>query len=397
MSKLNRTIGWKTYGLFGLGNIIGAGIYVLIGEVAGKAGNGAIWSFIVAGLVAGFTVVSYSALATKFPLSAGEVVYVVKSFNARNLGLLIGITLVFSGIVSGGALLNGFANYASQLLQIPKPVYILAAAIILSVVAIKGIKETAKLAVAITLIEVVGLLIIVGASLLSSGFSTRAVEVLNTSLDIGALPILLGGFLAFYAFIGFEDMVNVAEEVKNPTKNIKKGMFAAVTIAIVLYILVIMAALTSVPAAQLAESDAPLSTVFQRATNTTFPLIAIIGVFAIINGVLAQIVMGSRVLYGLSREKLILNWFGKVNSTTKTPINSTILMGVLMLVAAISLPLVALASLTSLALLVIFSIVHASCLKLRNQINIKPWIPATGLVLNTGIIIIQTSQWFNWL
>lgn len=394
MGKLRRTIGWKTYGLFGLGNIIGAGIYVLIGEVAGEAGNGAIWSFAVAGLVAGFTVLSYSALATKFPLSAAEAVFVLRSFSNRSLALLVGLALTFAGIVSAGVLLNGFANYFSELIDIPRAIFIVSALVILALIAIKGIRETAKFAVFITILEVAGLAIIIFTSSVSPDFVANANEVMASSLEVGALPILFGSFLAFYAFIGFEDMVNVAEEVKNPKRNVRKGMLLAMLSAIVLYVLVAIASLSVIPADELAESKAPLATVFNQTANIDFPLITIIGLFAIVNGIIAQIIMASRVLYGLSREKLINGWFGSVNSKTKTPINSTVLVSIIMLIGALSLPLVALASMTSLGLLFIFSVVHASCLKLRKQVDINPIVPIIGLALNTGIIFIQLFQYF---
>jgi len=394
MGKLKRNLGWKTYGLFGLGNIIGAGIYVLIGEVAGEAGNGAIWSFVAAGLVAGFTVISYSALSTKFPLSAAEAVFVLRSFSNRSLALLVGLTLTFAGIVSSGVLLNGFANYFSELIDIPKVIFIVSALVILSAIAIKGIKETAKFAVFITILEVAGLAIIILTSSLSPDFIANANNVISNSLEASVLPILFGSFLAFYAFIGFEDMVNVAEEVKDPKKNVRRGMLFAMVSAMVLYVLVAVAALSVIPANQLAESDAPLAAVFNKTSNIDFPLITVIGLFAIVNGIIAQIIMASRVLYGLSREKLVPGWFGKVNQKTKTPINSTILVSVIMLAGALSLPLVTLASMTSLGLLFIFSVVHACCLKLRKHLNISPAIPAIGLILNAGIILVQILQYF---
>ncbi len=393
-ANLRRSIGWKAYGLFGLGNIIGAGIYVLIGEVAGTAGNGTIWSFAIAGLVAGFTAISYGALATRFPLSAGEVVYMLKGFSNRKLATVVGLILIFSGIVSSGVLLKGFASYFSELVDLPGLVFICPALILLTAIAVKGIRETTKFAVLITIIEVLGLVIIIVLSFLSSNFLVNAENVISDSLDIGILPVLFGSFLAFYAFIGFEDMVNIAEEVNEPEKNIRRGMFAAMLAAAFLYMLVAVASLSVIPAGQLSESGAPLAAVFKEAGGTNFPLITIIGLFAIVNGILAQIIMSSRILYGMSRERLISKWFGDVNSETQTPINATLLISVLILAGALSLPLVTLANLTSLGLLVIFSFVHVACLKLRSKLDIKPIFPAVGLTLNTGIILIQIWQYF---
>ncbi len=389
MPKLTRSIGWKTYGLFGLGNIVGAGIYVLIGEVAAVAGTGLIWTFVVAGLVASLTVYSYGALASKYPRSAGASVYVLKSFNARTLSLIVGLVLAFSGIVSGGVLLNGFANYAFELSGIPTTYFIVAAVLVLAAVTLRGIKESITLAVIITLIEVTGLLLVSAAAFMSPSFTDNAKTALSTSLQPGILPIMAGSFLAFYAFIGFEDMVNVAEEVRNPSVNVKKAMYFAIIAAIALYTLVAVAALSVLSASELGESKAPLAAVYKTATGYGFPLVTYIGLFAIVNGVIAQIIMGSRVLYGLSSQKLLPAWFGVVGKKTHTPTNATLLIVVVMLAAALSLPLATLAGLTSLALLVIFTIVHAACIKLRHQLNINPFLPSLGIALNLIVIAFQ--------
>lgn len=381
------------FGLYGLGNIIGAGIYVLIGEVAAEAGSGLIWSFVVAGILAAFTAASYAALARKFPISAAEVVFAKKAFNARHLGLVIGLVLVFSGLVSAGVLLNGFANYLSELVILPRTIVIAVLAIAMGVIAIRGIKESAGVAVAITVAEVLGLLIIVGVSLMYPGVFSNISHVMNESFQVGILPILFGGFLAFYAFVGFEDMVNVAEEVKNPQRNVRRGMFTAVFLSLLLYLGIGVMALGVIPADILASSTAPLADVFTVATGSDIPLIPIIGLFAIVNGVLAQIIMTSRVLHGMSREKMLPKWVGRINVRTNTPITATIIMTVLMIVAAVMLPLSTLATMTSFALLIIFCFVHMASIKLRNQLDISPIVPAVGLMLNVLVIAVQLYSW----
>lgn len=379
--------------LYGLGNILGAGIYVLVGEVAAEAGNGMIWSFIIAGIVAGFTALSYSAMAKQYPVSAGAAVYTQRSFGRKNLSLFIGLVLAFSGVVSAGVLLNGFANYFSELLDIPKFIYICAALAAIAAVTIKGIRESARLAVIITVLEAGGLLLVAGASMLSPGFGENVAEVAKGSLDASPLPILLGSFLAFYAFIGFEDMVNVAEEVREPRTSVKKGMLGALAIASVFYVLIAITSLAVVPADHLGQADAPLSLVFEVSTGSDFPIITLIGLFAIINGVLAQIIMSSRVLYGLARENMISGWFGQINPKTKTPIRASLVVAVLILIGALSLPLVTLASLTSFALLAIFSIVHIAAWRLRKKLSLNRAVPAVGLLLNIGVMLMQITQW----
>ncbi len=392
-TKLKRTLGWKTYALYGLGNILGAGIYVLVGEVAKEAGNGAIWSFLIAGIVAAFTAVTYTALAKKYPVSAGEAIYAKRAFGSKKLSLMVGLTLAFSGVVSAGVLLNGFANYASELFDISRYIYIIVGLLLFLAVAIKGIAESARIAVLLTIVEFLGLLLVILVSLFSADFLTNATSVLTSSFDGGGLSIFFGTFLAFYAFIGFEDMVNIAEEVKNPKVNLKKGMLSALAVSSVLYVLIAIVALSVIPAATLGESNAPLADVFKTATGSTLPIITIIGVFAIINGVLAQIIMSSRVLYGLSSEKLIPNWFGRVHSRFQTPVNASAFVAALMLLVALIFPLAILANITSFALLIIFSIVQLSALRLRHQIRLPNSVPIIGLILNTAIMLIQIFQW----
>lgn len=393
MGKLARNLGWKTYGLYGLGNIIGAGIYVLIGEVAKEAGNGLIWSFAVAGIVASLTAISYAALATKYPLNAGEVVYSKKAFGRKKLSLLIGLVLVFSGVVSAGVLLNGFANYFTELFDVPRVIIIAILTAIIAAIAIKGIKESAVIAASMTILEVLGLLIILVVAVIRPGFVHRVGDVISGSVDVTILPILFGGFLAFYAFVGFEDMVNVAEEVKDPKRSIKKGMLLAMLSAIVLYMVVGVAALATVPAAKLGTSTAPLATVFQAAVQGPFPLVTIIGLFAIVNGIVAQIIMTSRVLYGLSRERLVPSWFGRVSDQTKTPINATLLISTVILITALNLSFTTLARITSFALLVIFSIVNLACYRLSAQLDVSKLVPMIALALSVSLIVVEIWQW----
>jgi amino acid transporter len=148
-----------------------------------------------------------------------------------------------------------------------------------------------------------------------------------------------------------------------------------------------------VPAEQLGKTGAPLTAVFQVSTGSSFPIITIIGLFAIINGVLAQIIMSSRVLYGLARENMLPGWFGEVNRKTKTPVRASVVVAFLILVGALSLPLATLATMTSFALLIIFSIVHGAAWHLRRKLSLNPVVPIIGAILNAGVVIIQITQW----
>ena len=213
------------------------------------------------------------------------------------------------------------------------------------------------------------------------------------------MAIFLGGFLAFYAFIGFEDMVNIAEEVKEPKKSLRKGMLVALIGATVLYVLTAIAALSVLSSSELAASKAPLASVFQAASGSSLPIITVIGLFAVTNGVLAQIIMSSRVLYGLAREGWLPSPLARVSTKTHTPTLATFVAVIAITIGALALPLVVLAKITSFSLLLIFSIVQIAALKMisSEELSLSIYVPIIGLITNLAIIIIQVFSWFGKL
>lgn len=396
MAKLRRVVGWKTFGLYGLGNILGAGIYVLVGEVAGVAGDKLIWAFLIAGFVALFTALTYSALASKYPVSAGAAIYAQRAFSSPKVSFGIGIALAASGVVSAGVLLNGFYKYSLALVDVPRPIIIGVLLLFLTIVAIRGIAETTALAVTLTLIEAAGLVLIVFVGFTYGEPSTAIEAAFTGESTVSVVSILLASFLAFYAFVGFEDMVNIAEEIKEPKKSIKKGMLMALGVASIFYFLVALASLAVLSAGELADSDAPLADVFETATGSALPIITVIGLFAVVNGVLAQIVMSSRVLYGLSKEKWLPKFFSEVSKKYQTPVKSTIFVATVILIASLSLELGTLAQITSFILLIIFTTVQLAAIKLikQKQLKFKMYIPVIGVLTN---LIIMGVQIYSWL
>ncbi|MBP7018300.1 amino acid permease [Candidatus Saccharibacteria bacterium] len=406
MTKLKRSVNWKMFSLYGLGNILGAGIYVLVGEVASVAGDGLLWSFLIAGVVATFTAITYSAFATKYPVSAGAAVYTERAFNSKFFSTIIGLSLAFTGVVSASALLHGFDRYFQQLIEptalggkAPSELVILALIASLSLIALKGMKESALFAVLLTVIEAIGLLLIIAFAGVNGDVATSFSRSIGSFNSVEPMAIFLGGFLAFYAFIGFEDMVNIAEEVKEPKKSLRKGMLVALIGATVLYVLTAIAALSVLSSSELAASKAPLASVFQAASGSSLPIITVIGLFAVTNGVLAQIIMSSRVLYGLAREGWLPSPLARVSTKTHTPTLATFVAVIAITIGALALPLVVLAKITSFSLLLIFSIVQIAALKMisSEELSLSIYVPIIGLITNLAIIIIQVFSWFGKL
>jgi len=408
MAKLTRTLSWKMLTLYGLGNILGAGIYVLIGEVAAESGDGIIWSFLIAALVASFTAITYSTLAGKYAKSAGAAVYTSKAFKKPLLSTVIGLSIAATAIVSSSALLRGFDRYFQELLieigfiddRLPAVLFMLPLLAILTTIALRGMKESAKLAVVLTVLEATGLLIIVAVAIAQGDIAGSLSTSVSSLSSVEPLAIGLGGFLAFYAFVGFEDMVNVAEEVKNPETSMRKGMLSALIIASVLYVAVAISALAVLSSSQLAESKAPLAAVFQEATNISIPVITIIGVIAITNGVLIQIITGSRILYGLAREGWLPKKLAAVSKTRHTPTRATLIVVSFIAIGSSLLPLGTLAQITSFILLVVFTVVHVSAIKLirTGQLKkLKLYIPTIGIVVNCAVISLQILSWLGYI
>ena len=301
--QLKRGITLPLLTYYGLGNILGAGIYVLVGKVAGFAGLYAPLSFLIASLAAVFTAFTYAELSARYPLSAGPAVYMQRGFNIPPLSFLAGILIMLAGCVSAATMFRGFVGYIQIFLSLPDELIIVTMVVILGTIAIWGITESARVAAVLTVIEVTGLLIIIFVAAPVSVSAPEYISSLPPLLDsLQIQGVFLGAFLAFYAFIGFEDMVNVAEEVQNPSRNMPIAILLALGIATAIYFIVIYVCLSVVSPLELSNADAPLGLVYERATGKEPVLISAIGLCAVTNGALIQIIMGSRILYGLSRQ-----------------------------------------------------------------------------------------------
>jgi amino acid transporter len=396
-TSLKRALSLPLVTFYGLGNILGAGIYVLLGKVVAHAGIFAPVSFLVAALLACLSAFAYAELAARFPLSAGEAVYVQEGIGIRSVSALVGLLIILAGIVSAATILRGFTGYLQVFLPVHDAASLLLLVMLLGGLAAWGISESVLVAALITIIEIIGLLLIIGVATPGLVALQPAATDFSPLLEAGTWQgIFVGGFLAFYAFIGFEDMVNVAEEVQHPRRNLPRAILIALTVSSLLYFLVALAAVSSVPAEQLAASDAPLAFMYAYVTGREPVLITIISMFAVINGALIQIIMASRVCYGMGRKHWLPAVFAKVHTVTRTPLVATLSVALLVLVMALWLPLETLAKATSYFLLVVFSLINLSLWRLKRRgphpagvICVPHWVPVTGFFASTVFVGIQ--------
>ncbi len=384
---LKRRIGVGLLTAYGVGVMVGAGIYVLVGAVAAEAGIHAPWAFLLAGVIAAPTALSYAEFSTRIPESAGEAAYVEQGLGLPLLGLIVGLGIVAAGTISASAVLNGGVGYLTAILPVPEVAAVIAVGILLAGVAIVGVLESLALAAVFTVIEIIGLLLVVWA-----GVSAES------SVDaVASVPFAFGGVaaaavLAFFAFIGFEDIVNMAEEVENPLKNMPRAILYSLVITTAVYALVSWAAVRAVPLGALGESRQPLALVWQASRGGEAQFLSAIAVFAALNGVLAQMVMASRVLFGLGRKHGLLKVFNRAHPKLGTPVLATLLIGVMVIIGALALPLATLAEVTASILLAVFVIVNFSLVILKTRqpdapFRVPTYVPVFGFVA-AGIALV---------
>lgn len=391
---LRRRLNLPLLVLYGVGITVGAGIYVLIGSVAGHAGIYAPWSFLIAAVIMAFTVASYAELSIHFPVSAGEAAYVRHAFGSRYLSILTGVTTVVIGMISSATVAVGSAGYINEFIDAPRGLIVVAVVLILGLIAAWGILESVVLASVFTLIEVGGLLAIIAAAALGD------VAVVSTIMQPPPMVlaqwagIFFAGLLAFFAFIGFEDLANIVEEAKTPHLHIPQAMFLTLLVSTALYIAVAVISVSAVSPERLASSAAPLSLVFQEVAGINPTAISAIAIIATLNTILAQMTMATRVIYGMARQGDLPAFLGAVHVRTATPLAATVLMTGMVVTLALVFPFESLAESTSLATLAVFALVNASLLRLRfrrtapftSHLGVPTWVPVAGLVTSLAMI-----------
>ncbi|MDJ0639479.1 MAG: APC family permease [Paracoccaceae bacterium] len=382
--------------LYGLGVTIGAGIYVLIGEAVGRSGIYAPSAFLLSAVVMAFTAGSFAELSGRVPQAAGEAVYVDAAFGWPWLTRLVGLAVLVDAIIAAAAISLGSAGYLGEILPAPEPVLVTGIVLAMAAIACWGIGESIFIAGVMTVIEVLGLLAIIFFGILHDPASiARVPEVLPPLSDAAAMSgILSASLIAFFAFIGFDDVVNLVEETKDPRKIMPWAIGITLVIVTVLYFLVAFVAVQAIPMGELAASSAPVSLMFERLVGISPLAITLIAIMATMNGVVIILIMAARVTYGLARKGRIPSILGEVSRKTRTPVNATVLVAVAVLVLALLAPLDRLAETTSQIILTVFAMVNLALLRLKigavpppQDVFVVPVVvPALGFLCCLGLL-----------
>jgi APA family basic amino acid/polyamine antiporter len=398
---LKRAIGPKLLFFFVIGDVLGTGIYALTGSVAGRVG-GALWlPFLVAFFVAFLTAFSYLELVGKYPRAAGAALYTNRAFRIPFLTFLVAFLVMCSGITSASAAARAFgATYLPAAFDVQVSTPLIAAIAVVFIVMLAainfiGVSESVKANVVLTCIELSGLLIIIAIGIYAvatgSGEPSRLTEV-DTSDKSMLLAVTAATSLAFFAMVGFEDSVNMAEEVQDPPRIFPKALLAGLGAAAVIYVLVAITSSLLIPADQLAgaKSNALLEVIKVGAPGFPLRLFAFIGLFAVINSALINMLMASRLLYGMSNERILPRAFGTVHPFRRTPwvaiLFTTGIAAVLVATAGAD-GVSRLGGTTALLLLVVFTIVNVAVLVLRREtvshrhFRAPTWAPLLAAVL----------------
>jgi len=401
---LKRGIGPWLLLFFVLGDIVGAGIYALVGEVGALVG-GAIWAaFLAAFFLALFTASSYAELVTKYPRAGGSATYVNNAFRSPFVSFMVAFAVMASGITSACTLTLAFSgDYLAQFISVPIIGAALVFMVLIGCINFYGISESVRINVILTCVEITGLVLIVviGAAALSTGTGDpgRAFEFKEGTSVLTAL--LAGTVLAFYALIGFDDSVNVAEETQHPSRNYPRAIFGALLLAGVVYLLVTFTASMVVPTGTLADSSGPLLEVV-KAGPIAIPtqLFAAIALLAVSNGALINMIMASRIIYGMGDQGVMPTAFSRVHPGRRTPWVSILFTTVIALLVLIAIgrndeALATLGSTTVVLLLIAFVMVNIAVLVLRRDevghehFRTPTIFPILGAVVAAGLLIYQ--------
>src|SRR3989344_2548123 len=355
--KLKKELGVFLATLYGVGIILGAGIYFLIGEGAVLAGNSLWLSFAIGAVVASFTALSYAELSGMYPRDAAEYLYVKKAFKKDALAFVVEWVMAFTVIVSGAAVALGFGNYLSSIFDIDPVLSAVGLIIVLSLLNFRGIKESSEFNTVATLIEMSGLLFIIAIGISFFG------DVNYFESPTGFTGIMAAATLVFFAFIGFEELANMSEEARSP-KVIPTAIILSIIISTVLYILVSVSAVSILNWQELADSKAPLASVASKVIPQSAFWISVIALFSTSNTVLITLIVASRLIYGLACNGSLPRVCATIGSRG-TPYVAIVMVAVLALAAISFAGVSTIALMTTLGIFLVYIFINAAVIALR--------------------------------
>lgn len=397
--KLKRALGLFEVTAYGVGIILGAGIYALIGKGAAVAGNALWMAFLIGAAIAALTGLSYAELGSLFPKEAAEYVYSKKAFRSKLIPFLIGWLIIITGTIAGATVALGFGGYFYAITGINPIIAAGALIIILSTLNFYGIKESARVNILFTVIEAAGLLFIIFLGISFFG-SVNYFELPST----GFMGVMGAAVLLFFAFIGFEDIVNLAEETRKPRKVIPKALIISVIVTAIVYVLVSISVVSILPWETLGQSAAPLADVSEAALPGSHILLSFIALFATANTVLILLIVESRMIWGMAREKSLPKILSTIHPTRKTPWVAILFTMVLAILFMSSGNIKVIAEITDIGVFLIYFSVNMSLIWLRYRrpgkrvfrvpINIGkfPVLPALGAIFSFGMLFFFTLE-----
>ncbi|MCP5468243.1 MAG: amino acid permease [Deltaproteobacteria bacterium] len=397
--KLARRLGLGALIIYGIGDILGAGIYTTVGKVILEARSGAWLTYILAALLAMITGLSYAELSARFPVSGGAAVFVRRAIPGKFAATMAGIIVLSTGLVSASVVINGFVRYLAPLTSFPMPIAQILLLSCISFLSFWGIQESSRVNILLTFIEVFGLVavIITGLWIMDvpafDNFISQAQEDFHPSGIFGAITI------AFYAYIGFEDLANLAEECKNPKRDLPRAILIAIIATSIIYFLVTSVLLINVPLHEiLQQSDhnskkEVLLLIFEKAHAHWFlQYFAVIAIIAITNTGLINLIMASRLIYGMAQEDLMPKFLGRIHSKRHTPHLAVLTAFFAVLILVFTGALTTLIKTTNLLIILVFSMTHLSLIIVRikkekhDGIQFPIFVPLIGLLLSLAIL-----------
>jgi amino acid transporter len=406
--ELHRSIGPFQLALYGLGSMLGSGVYGLMGQAAGQVGN-AVWlAFLVALVAALLTALTYASLGSRYPRAGGAAYIAERAYRSPFLGFVVGLAVACSSLTSVATQSRVFAANFASLTGIGEGTVTMLALgflLLLTGLVLRGIRESMWVNVLCTCIEAGGLLLVIAVGISYWG----SVDLMETpppgegASDVMILLVLQGSVLTFFAFIGFEDSLNVAEECRNPQSTIPIGLIAAMIMAATIYMGVAITAVSVVPWRELAAAPGPLTAVMAKAAPWLSPIVyALITLFAVANTALVNYVTASRLAYGMAHQGLLPAWLGRVHVTRRTPHFAILALFVIVVPLALIGTIGQLAAATVLLLLTVFALLNGALVILKKRegephgrFEIPVVLPILGGIVCAGLVIVRvaTGDW----